>query len=407
MSQGTTDKRPDATLAHRGIFTRLANLCDESNPYGSISPPLVQTSTFAFPSAEVGAARFAGKDPGFVYTRLGSPTVAQFERVMAELEGGEAAVAFASGMGAISATLLHTLAAGEHVLCSKGVYGSTFGLLQFMQERLEIAHSFAPLANPDEVRAALRPNTRAVYIETPINPTLALVDIEMVADVAHERGIPVIVDNTFLTPYLQRPLTRGADVAIHSATKYIGGHGDVIAGVAISSGERMGAIRTGTLKDIGSVLSPFDAWLLLRGVRTLAVRMDRHVANAHKVAEFLNGHAQVETVYFPGLATGDQARIRDRQMAAAGAMISFEVRGGYEAGVRMLDALRLIKLAVSLGDIQTLIQHPASMTHSMVPREDRLHMGLSDGLIRLSVGLEDADDLIEDLRAGLDCIGRA
>ncbi len=380
-----------------GWNTRLAQLTSSKNPYDSLTPPLVQTSTFVFPDAQTGGARFSGGESGYVYTRLGNPTVQLFEEAVANLEGAEAGVAFASGMGAISGVLMPLLKSGDHLLCSEGVYGSTFGLLEFLAERFQIGHTLSPLQTEEQIEAAILDNTRAMYIETPINPTLSLVDIGLVAKIAHRRGLMLIVDNTFMTPYWQNPIALGADVVIHSATKYLGGHGDVIAGIAVGKTEFMRTVRLSTLKDVGAVLSPFDAWLLLRGMRTLALRMEQHARNAQRVVEFLANQPAVMLLHYPGLFGGAQQSILKRQMRSPGAMISFELRGGMEAGIAFMNHLRLIKIAVSLGDIHTLIQHPASMTHCLVPRDERLRMGLPDGMVRLSVGVEDADDLIADL----------
>lgn len=384
-----------------GWNTRLTKVTTADNEYESLSPPLVQTSTFTFPTAEMGGARFAGDEPGYVYTRLANPTVALFEQAVADLEGAEAGLAFGSGMGAISGTLLHLLRAGDHVLCSEGVYGSTYGFLQWMQEHAQISHTFSPLQSEEQMRAAITPKTKVIYVESPINPTLDLVDIGLAARVAHACGLKLVVDNTFLTPYLQNPIALGADIVVHSATKYLGGHGDVIAGVAVGSMHDMQAMRLSTLKDIGAVLSPFDAWLLLRGMRTLALRMDRHVQVAREVAAWLANQPAVSDVRFPEWGDERQQAIYQRQMRGPGALISFEVKGGIEAGRRLMNGLKLIRIAVSLGDVQSLIQHPASMTHCLVPPAQREKMGITDGLIRLSVGIEDSADLIADLAQSL------
>lgn len=389
------------TTRQDGWNTRLTKVTSCENAYDSLSPPLVQTSTFTFPTVEVGAARFAGAEEGYVYTRLANPTVALFEQAVADLEGAEAGLAFGSGMGAISGALLYLLRTGDHVLCSEGVYGSTYGFLLWMQEHAQISHSFSTLATEEQIRAAITPKTKVIYVETPINPTLALVDIALVSRVAHACGLTVVVDNTFLTPYLQTPITHGADMVIHSATKYLGGHGDVIAGVVVGAKQDMQALRLSTLKDIGAILSPFDAWLLLRGMRTLALRMDRHVQGARDVAAWLLDQPVVTKVHFPEWGDTRHQGIRSRQMRGPGALISFELAGGIEMGRRFMNRLQLIRIAVSLGDLQSLIQHPASMTHCLVPPEERLRMGITDGLIRLSVGIEESADLIADLRQAM------
>ncbi|QVY60690.1 methionine gamma-lyase [Cytobacillus gottheilii] len=368
---------------------------------GSLAPPIFQTSTFTFENAEQGERRFSGEEDGFIYSRLGNPTVASFEQRMAQLEQAEAALAFGSGMAAVSAILLSLTRTGDHILCSQGVYGCTFGLLKLMEEKYKITHDFSSMRSRDELLQAIRPETTCLYIETPINPTMQLVDLEMAADVGREKGIPVVVDNTFCSPYLQNPLALGCDIVVHSATKYISGHGDVIAGIAAGSKETMAKIAQTTQKDIGGVLSPFDAWLLLRGLKTLAVRMDRHTENAEKLAAFLCEHDKVAQVYFPGNSKHPDYRIANKQMRKPGGLISFELKGDKRAAHAFMNELQLIQIAVSLGDAETLIQHPATMTHASVPPENRVQMGISDSLLRLSVGLEAWEDLREDLENAL------
>ncbi|PKR84582.1 methionine gamma-lyase [Heyndrickxia camelliae] len=369
---------------------------------GSLVPPLFQTSTFTFPSAEVGEERFAGETEGYIYSRLGNPTVRVLQDRIAILEGGEAALAFSSGMAAVSATLFHLTKTGDHILCSEGIYGCTFGLLQLMEKNFGINHDLVAFENEEEVRGYIRDNTTCIYIETPINPTMKLVDLEMVVRIAKEKNIPVVVDNTFCSPYLQQPLALGCDYVIHSATKYIGGHGDVIAGLVIGKKSEMDKMAMTTLKDIGGVMSPFDAWLLLRGLKTLPVRIDRHCDNAKKIADKLKDHPMVKTLLYPGDESFPQYELAKKQMRYPGGMISFEVEGTKRDAQDFLNRCKLIKIAVSLGDSETLIQHPATMTHAVVPEEDRLKMGISDTLIRLSVGLEAWEDIWEDLNQALD-----
>jgi methionine-gamma-lyase len=368
---------------------------------GAIVPPLYQTSTFLFEHAEQGAKRFAGEEEGYIYTRLGNPTLQQWEAKMAELEGAEAGVAFSSGMAAISAVLIGLLGSGDHILCSDAVYGCTYGLLNMLEEKFQIQTSYTDTSSPEKVAAAFRSNTRVVYLETPINPTMKVADINSISRLAHQQGAVVVVDNTFATPYLQQPIRLGADIVFHSATKYIGGHGDVIAGVVLGSQEQMDILRMTSLKDIGGVLSPFDAWLLLRGLKTLAVRMDRHVENARVVARFLHEHPAVSEVFYPGLAHHPQRALVEKQMRAPGGMITFRVKGGQEAAFRMLNRVQLCNLTVSLGEVTTLIQHPATMTHSSIPEPLRRQMGITEDMIRLSVGIEDVRDIISDLEQAL------
>jgi methionine-gamma-lyase len=372
------------------------------NHQGSLVPPLFQTSTFTFPTAEEGEKRFAGESEGYIYSRLGNPTVNVLQERIAVLEGGEAALAFASGMAAVSATLFHLAKTGDHILCSEGIYGCTFGLLQLMDKQFQISHNLVSYTKEDEIRRSLRDNTSCIYIETPINPTMKLVDLEMVVRVAKEKQIPVVVDNTFCSPYLQQPLALGCDYVIHSATKYIGGHGDVIAGLVIGSKKELSEMAMTTLKDIGGVMSPFDAWLLLRGLKTLPVRVDRHCDNAEKIADKLKTHPKVKTLLYPGDESFPQYELAQKQMKRPGGMISFEIAGTKKDAQAFLNRCQLIKIAVSLGDAETLIQHPATMTHAVVPEENRLKMGISDTLIRLSVGLESWEDIWEDLCQALD-----
>lgn len=369
---------------------------------GSLVPPLFQTSTFTFPTAEEGERRFAGEAEGYIYSRLGNPTVKVLEERMASLENGEAALAFGSGMAAVSATLFYLTKTGDHILCSEGIYGCTFGLLQLMEKKHQISHDLISFSDEEKVRSAIRDNTSCIYIETPINPTMKLVDLEMVVRIAKERNIPVVVDNTFCSPYLQRPLSFGCDFVIHSATKYIGGHGDVIAGIVVGRKEEMNEMAMTTLKDIGGIISPFDAWLLLRGLKTLPVRLDRHCKNAEKIYIQLKQHPKVKTMYFPGDPEFPQYELAKRQMKHPGGMISFEIDGTKQEAQRFLNQCKLIKIAVSLGDSETLIQHPATMTHAVVPEEERMKMGITDQLIRLSVGLEAWEDIWEDLKQALD-----
>lgn len=365
----------------------------------SLSVPLYQTSTFAFETAEQGARRFAGEETGGIYTRLGSPTVQVLEDRMAALEFGEGALGFGSGMAAVSAILIHLTKSGDHILCSRGIYGCTFGFLQILKDKYNIAHDLVTFASEQEIEAAIKPNTVCIYIETPINPTMEMVDIELITKVAKKHGIRVIVDNTFSSPYLQNPLLHGADFVLHSATKYINGHGDVIAGILVGKNkEEIDTIRKTILKDYGGIISPFDAWLLIRGIKTLHVRMERHSKNAEDIFAFLKSNPMVEHIYYPFDEGNPQYEIAKKQMKAGGGLISFTLKGGKENAQRFMNELNLIKIAVSLGDAETLIQHPATMTHSVVPEKERAEMGITDGLLRLSVGLENSIDLVEDLK---------
>ncbi|MEH7108212.1 MULTISPECIES: methionine gamma-lyase [Bacillaceae] len=370
----------------------------------SLVPPLYQTSTFTFTSAEIGEKRFAGQEDGFIYSRLGNPTIKMLEDRIAVLEKAEAGLAFASGMAAVSAVIISLTKTGDHILCSQGVYGCTFGLLQLLKEKYEIDHDFSSMDSLASLEREIRPNTACIYIETPINPTMKLVDLEMVASIAKKKGIPVVVDNTFCSPYLQTPITLGCDIVIHSATKYICGHGDVIAGLVVGKKEWIQKVSRTTQKDIGGIISPFDAWLLLRGIKTLAVRMDRHTENAYKLFEFLRCHPKVESIYYPGDKEHKDYPIMKKQMKQPGGLIAFSLKGSKQTAQQFMNHLKIIKIAVSLGDTETLIQHPATMTHAVVPEQERLKMGIGSNLLRLSVGLEAWEDLKEDLEQALERI---
>ena len=389
-----------------GLGTTAIHAGTLKNLYGTLAMPIYQTSTFIFDSAEQGGRRFALEEAGYIYTRLGNPTTTVLENKIAALEEGEAAVATSSGMGAISSTLWTVLKAGDHVVTDKTLYGCTFALMCHGLTRFGIEVTFVDTSNLDEVKNAMKKNTRVVYLETPANPNLKIVDLEALSKLAHTNpNTLVIVDNTFATPYIQKPLKLGADIVVHSVTKYINGHGDVIAGLVITNKELADQIRFVGLKDMtGAVLGPQDAYYIIRGMKTFEIRMERHCKNAKKVVEFLNKHPKIERVYYPGLETHPGHEIAKKQMKDFGAMISFELKGGFEAGKTLLNSLKLCSLAVSLGDTETLIQHPASMTHSPYTKEEREAAGITDGLVRLSVGLENVEDIIADLEQGLEKI---
>ena len=389
-----------------GLGTTAIHAGTLKNLYGTLAMPIYQTSTFIFDSAEQGGRRFALEEAGYIYTRLGNPTTTVLEDKIAALEEGEAAVATSSGMGAISSTLWTILKAGDHIVTDKTLYGCTFALMCHGLTRFGIDVTFVDTSNLDEVKNAMKENTRVVYLETPANPNLKIVNIEALAKLAHTNpNTLVIVDNTFATPYMQKPLTLGADIVVHSVTKYINGHGDVIAGLVITNKALADQIRFVGLKDMtGAVLGPQDAYYIIRGMKTFEIRMERHCKNARRVVEFLNNHPKIEKVYYPGLETHPGYEIAKKQMKDFGAMISFELKGGFEAGKTLLNSLKLCSLAVSLGDTETLIQHPASMTHSPYTKEEREAAGITDGLVRLSVGLENVEDIIADLEQGLEKI---
>ncbi|MBZ4679617.1 MULTISPECIES: trans-sulfuration enzyme family protein [Shewanella] len=371
---------------------------------GALVSPLYQSATFCFDTAQSGGRRFAGEEEGYIYTRLGNPTVAELERRLALLEGAEAAAAAASGMGAVSAALLAYLSCGDHLLASSAVYGCTFSLMTEQFARFGIEVSLVDFADLAAVEAAIRPNTRVIFCETPVNPHLAVYDLRAIAAIAKRHQLTSIVDNTFMTPLLQQPLQLGIDLVVHSATKYLNGHGDVIAGIICGSLAAITAIKQQQLKDIGAVLSPFDAWLILRGLKTLSVRLERHCDNAERLAQYLESHQAVAKVHYPGLVSHPGHQFIGSQMRRAGGVLAFELKAGLEQSMAFVNRLALFKIAVSLGDCESLIQHPASMTHSPYTQEARLKAGIGDSLLRISAGLEDVDDLIADLEQALTVI---
>ena len=388
-----------------GFATRQIHAGKTSNDAGALCAPIYQTSTFEFETVEQGGARFAGQESGYIYSRLGNPTVGVVEAKMAELEGGEDALATASGMGAISTAIWSSVEAGDEIVASDTLYGCTYALFNHGVCKFGVKVHFIDMTDLEALKAALTDKTRVVYLETPCNPTLKIVDITAVAEVAHAYNpqIKVMVDNTFCTPYLQRPLELGADVVVHSATKYLNGHGDVIAGVVVGSKEFIGTCRMFGLKDMtGAVMSPFNAFLMARGMKTLDIRMERHCANAKKVAEFFASHPAVDKVYYPGLDSFPGHEIAARQMKMPGGMISIELKADKAATAAALNKLELCVIAVSLGDAETLVEHPATMTHSTYTAEELKMAGISEGLVRISVGLEDPEDIIADFKAVLD-----
>lgn len=382
-----------------GFATKQIHAGKHKNAAGALTAPIYQSSTFEFCSVEQGGRRFAGQEDGFIYSRLSNPTVNVAEEKVAALEGGEAALGTAAGMGAISAALWSSVVAGDEILASDTLYGCTFSLMNHGMSKFGVSAKFLDLANLETLKAALSPKTKVVYLETPCNPTLKIVDIAEVARIAHEYNpeIKVIVDNTFATPYLQQPLRLGADVVVHSATKYINGHGDVIAGFVVGKADFINTVRTFGLKDMtGAVMSPFDAFLIARGLKTLDIRMERHCANAMKIARFLHDHPAVEKVYYPGLEDFEGYEIAKKQMKLPGGMMAIELKADRDTAAAALNKLQLCTIAVSLGDAETLVEHAATMTHSTYTREELAASGISEGLVRISVGLEDPEDIIAD-----------
>jgi methionine-gamma-lyase len=378
-----------------GPHTRIIHGGQQADPEtGAVSTPIYQSSTFAFTDADQGADRFSGA-PGCKYTRLGNPTVAALERNVALLEHGCGALGAATGMAAINSVYLTFLSQGAHAVVTDCVYGPTRTVLENEYARFGVQATFVDSSHPDNVARALRPNTKLVFVESPANPTLKLTDIARCADIAHRAGAILVVDNTFASPYLQNPLQLGADVVIHSMTKFINGHTDVVAGIIVARKEEVLERIRAVHVNLGGTMDPHQAWLVLRGIKTLGLRMERAQANA--LAYFLQRHAAVKWVNYPGLVDHPQHDLMKQQMRGPGAIVCFGVRGGLEAGRRFINAVQLATLAVSLGGIETLIEHPASMTHAGVSADERRKAGITDDLVRIAVGCEDYDDLERDL----------
>ncbi|MDO6620553.1 MULTISPECIES: methionine gamma-lyase [unclassified Shewanella] len=387
------DQWKPATVAIHGGHIKEA--------FGALVTPLYQSATFVFDNAQQGGARFAGDEQGYIYTRLGNPTTAELERKMALLEGAESAAACASGMAAVSAALMTHLEAGDHLISSNAVYGCTFALLSSQLKRYGVDTTFVDFSDPLAIEAAIQPNTKLVFCESPVNPHLQVFDLTAIAAIAKRNNLISIVDNTFMTPLLQQPLTLGIDMVIHSATKYLNGHGDVIAGIVCGSEAHIHQLKYQILKDFGGVISPHDAWLILRGLKTLDVRLSRHCDNAEKLAVYLNQHTKVSSVFYPGLENHQGFKYVGKQMRRAGGVIAFELIGSEQDAINFVNKLKLFTIAVSLGDAESLIQHPASMTHSPYTPEARAEAGITDNLLRISVGLENVEDLIIDIEQAL------
>lgn len=377
---------------NHGFATRAIHAGQPPDPTtGSVTVPIYATSTYVHDEL--------GVHKGFEYARVQNPTRSALETNVAALEGGRSGHAFASGMAAIS-TLMTLLKAGEHAVVSRNVYGGTYRYFHHVLERYGLEFSWVDSSDPANIEAAMRPETRMVYVETPTNPMMDVADIAAAAAIAHARDAVLVVDNTFLSPYLQRPLEHGADVVVHSTTKFLNGHSDSIGGVLIAAREDHGEWFAFVQKSAGAVLSPFDSFLVLRGIKTLAVRMERHEANARQVVALLDGHPRVRSVLYPGLPGHPGHEVQKRQASGFGALVTFDA-GGYEAAKQVLDRVRVMSLAESLGGVETLISHPASMTHASVPREKREALGLTEGMVRISVGIEEIDDLLADLDQAL------
>ena len=389
---------------HSGFNTKLVHAGIPTDAYGAVVTPIYQTSTFAFRNAQQGADRFAGKEDGYIYTRIGNPTTAALEENVAQLENGFGATAMASGMGAVSTVYLALLSAGDHMVSTDSVYGPSRGLMEKHMSRFRVESTYVDTSNLENLRKAMRPNTKVVYVESPSNPAMSVTDIEGAGAIAHAAGAVLVVDNTFASPHLQKPLNLGADVVLHSVTKFINGHADIVGGIVVAKTESLHKQLRAMLINLGANMDPHQAYMVSRGLKTLALRVERAQQNAQIVAPWLAQHPAVEWLSYVGLPTHPQFELAKRQMSGPGSMIAFGLKGGTEAGRILMDNVHLAGLAVSLGGVETLISHPASMTHAGMAREARLAAGISDGLVRLSVGIEDVEDIIADLQQALICL---
>ena len=392
MSKNTNLKF-DSKCVHSGI---------SEYEFGPVVPPIYQTSTFKFESAQHGGSLFKGEVEGYIYTRMKNPTVEAMENAIAELEGGHKGLGCGSGMAAIHTVFAALLQAGDHVICSEAVYGPTSTLLRTILSKFGVETTFVNSDKLEETEAAIKPNTKVIYVETPGNPTLAITDIEETAKLAHKAGAKLVVDNTFMSPALQKPLEFGADIVLHSLTKFLNGHADVVGGIIVVKDEETYKHFRKTLNQVGGVIDPFNSFLVHRGLKTLSIRMERHSQSGQKIAEWLENHPKIEWVRYPGLKSHPQYEVGQKQHKAPGGMISFELKGGYSAGENFMNSVELCQLAVSLGGVETLVQHPASMTHASMGKEAREEAGITDGLVRLSVGIEFVGDIINDLKKALE-----
>jgi len=363
--------------------------------------PIYQTSTFSFHDADHGAKCFAGESDGFIYTRLGNPTIMDLEKTVADIENGFGAIATSSGMAAVNTVYLGMLEAGSHMIGHEALYGPSRAIMESLYPKYNVESTFVDATNVENVKNAIRPNTKLIFLETPANPTIGITDIKAVVKLAKEHGIPVCVDNTFCSPYLQKPLDLGVDIVLHSMTKFINGHADIVAGIVITKTEELYKMLRGVMMNVGCNMDPHQAFLTRRGLKTLGIRIDRAQASSIEVAEFLENHPKVDWVKYPGLKSHPQYELAKEQMNGPGAMISFGLKGGLAAGKTLMNSVEMALLAVSLGGIETLIQHPASMTHSKLSKEAKDKAGISDGLVRLAIGIEEVEDIIADLEQAL------
>ena len=384
-----------------GFDTRAVRWGQRRTEEGEHGEPIFTTSSYVFGSAAEAAARFSGEQSGNIYSRFTNPTVRTFEQRLAALEGGERCVATASGMAAILATCMGLLKSGDHILSSRSIFGSTTVFFDNHMARFGVDTSYVSLGDLDAWRAAIRPNTRLLYLETPSNPLTEVADIAALAEIAHARGCLLVVDNVFCTPALQRPLELGADIVVHSATKYIDGQGRALGGAVVGSEALVGGEVFGVVRTAGPTMSPFNAWVFLKGLETLRLRMEAHSRNALALARWLEGQPNVTRVFYPGLESHPQHALASRQQSGFGGVLSFEVKGGREAAWRVIDATRVLSITANLGDAKSTITHPGTTTHGRLAPEQKAEAGISDGLIRVSVGLEAVEDLKADLERGL------
>jgi methionine-gamma-lyase len=389
-------------LEKSGFNTKLIHGGEIEDAYGAATVPIYQTSTFSFENADHGARCFSGESDGYIYTRIGNPTIGALERQIALLENGYGGIAVSSGMAAVNTVYQGLLATGDHMICTGAVYGPSRAVMENHYPKFKVESSFANTASFEEVEKAFRPNTKLLFIETPANPTIDISDIASCSEIAHRHGALLAVDNTFCSPYLQKPLDLGADIVIHSMTKFINGHADIVAGMVIAKDPLVYKNLRSIMVNMGCNMDPHQAYMVLRGVKTLGIRIDRANENARKIASFLEAHPRVAWIKYPGLKSHPQFKLAQKQMKAPGAMISFGLHGGFAAAKSLMNHVHLALLAVSLGGVETLIQHPASMTHSKVSAENKQKAGITDDLIRLAVGIEDVDDIIEDLKSALE-----
>jgi methionine-gamma-lyase len=388
----TKDLKFSSKLIHGGGY---------KNKLGAVNVPIYQSSTFEFESAEEGARCFNGESTGYIYTRLGNPTINVLERSVAELEKGFGGIATSSGMGAVSTIYMALLNKGDHIVSSDAVYGPSRCLMEDHFSRFGVESTYVDTSNIENIKKAIKSNTKVLYIETPANPTINITDLKGCSEIAKKHGLLMVVDNTFSSPYLQRPIEFGADVVFHSVTKFINGHADVVGGIIIAKTEELYKKIRSMMISMGCNMDPHQAYLVIRGLKTLSIRVERAQQNAVKIAEYLEKHPKIEWIKYPGLKSHPQHELSKKQMDGFGAMISFGLKGGLEAGKILMNNVKLAILAVSLGGVETLIEHPASMTHSKVSAEDKIKAGISDGLVRLAVGIEDVGDLISDLEQAL------